>query len=157
MVWKPVVLDVIPVNAFAPQRIPKLVVLGVVPVRVVPPSAVVRLSARLVAHASVRRFMGAPAQPAVPADRCAPKIVRFLAVVVMRVRQLNGNPLGGWGSVVARFFWPYEPVSDVQTRCAGLVVLAPVVPAWFAGPWCGWPVVPGVIVCWTWFRSWLVV
>jgi hypothetical protein len=34
------------------------------------------------------------AQPAVPADRFARKIVRFLAVVQMRSRQLNGNPLG---------------------------------------------------------------
>jgi hypothetical protein len=35
------------------------------------------------------------AQPAVPADRFARKIVRILAVCVMRLRQLNGNPLGG--------------------------------------------------------------
>ncbi len=45
-----------------------------------------------------------PTQPAVPADRFAREIVGILAVVVMRLRQLNGNPLGGWGSVVARFF-----------------------------------------------------
>src|SRR4051794_38285053 len=35
------------------------------------------------------------AQPAVAADRFARKIVRFLAVCVVRSRQLNGNPLDG--------------------------------------------------------------
>jgi hypothetical protein len=35
-----------------------------------------------------------PAQPAVPADRFAREIVRFLARCVMRLRLLNGNPLG---------------------------------------------------------------
>jgi hypothetical protein len=34
------------------------------------------------------------AQPAVPADRCAREIIGFLAVCVMRLRRLNGNPLG---------------------------------------------------------------
>ena len=37
------VLDVIPVNAFALERIPKRVVLDVVPLNVVPPSAVARV------------------------------------------------------------------------------------------------------------------
>ena len=35
------------------------------------------------------------AQPAVAADRFAREIVRFLAVGVMRLQQLNGKPLGG--------------------------------------------------------------
>ena len=70
-------------------------VLGVVPVRVVLPSAVVRRWARLVVHASVRRSLGAPAQPAHAADRFAHEIVGFLTVSVMRSRRLMGNPLGG--------------------------------------------------------------
>ena len=37
----------------------------------------------------------AAAQPAVPADRCAREIIGFLAVCVLRLRRLNGNPLGG--------------------------------------------------------------
>ncbi len=36
-----------------------------------------------------------PAQPAVPADRCAHKIVGILTRFAMRLRQLNANPLGG--------------------------------------------------------------
>jgi hypothetical protein len=40
------------------------------------------------------RVGGQPAQPAVPADRCAREIVRFLTLAVARLRQLNGNPLG---------------------------------------------------------------
>jgi len=40
--------------------------------------AQLRVSAwTLVIHASVRRSMGVPAQPAVPADRCAREIVGF--------------------------------------------------------------------------------
>jgi len=70
------------------------VVLGVVPVRVVLPDAVVRRAARSVVHASLRHSLGAPAQPAVPADRCAHKIVGILAAFAVRARQLNGG-LGG--------------------------------------------------------------
>ncbi|MDQ2999589.1 MAG: hypothetical protein M3R61_21355, partial [Chloroflexota bacterium] len=40
------------------------------------------------------------AQPAVPADRFAREIVRFLAVCVVRVRRLNGNPLCRFTSTV---------------------------------------------------------
>ena len=57
--------------------VPKPVVRGVVPVRVVLPNAVVRRAARSVVYASLRRLMGAPAQPAHavdaatrPQDRC---------------------------------------------------------------------------------------
>jgi hypothetical protein len=53
-------------------------------------------------------------------------------------------------------FWLYESISDVQARCARLVVPVPVVLAWFDRPWCGTPVVHRVIVCWAWFRSRLV-
>jgi hypothetical protein len=35
------------------------------------------------------------AQPAVPADRFAREIVRFLTVCAARSRQLNANPFGG--------------------------------------------------------------
>jgi hypothetical protein len=34
------------------------------------------------------------AQPAVPADRCAHETGGFLRNSTMRLRQLNGNPLG---------------------------------------------------------------
>ena len=91
----PVVLNVIPINAFARQRRAKLVVLGVIPVRVVLPNAVVRRAARSVVYASLRRLMGAPAQPAVAADRCARAILGSLGGGTMRSRQLNGNPLDG--------------------------------------------------------------
>ncbi|MDQ2998639.1 MAG: hypothetical protein M3R61_16505, partial [Chloroflexota bacterium] len=49
----------------------------------------------------VERLYRVAAQPAVPADRCAHKIVGFLKVLVMRSRQLNGNPLGGQAKNVA--------------------------------------------------------
>jgi hypothetical protein len=46
----------------------------------------------------------AAAEHAVPAGRCAREIVGILAVFVVRLRRLNGNPLGGWGSVVNNRF-----------------------------------------------------
>jgi hypothetical protein len=46
----------------------------------------------------------AATQPAVPADRFAREIIGILAAYAVRLRRLNGNPLGGWGNVVAGFF-----------------------------------------------------
>jgi hypothetical protein len=43
----------------------------------------------------IRIMCRCAAQPAVAADRFAREIVGFLAVFVMRLRRLNGNPLGG--------------------------------------------------------------
>jgi len=50
------------------------------------------------------------------------------------LRQLNGIPLGGWGSVVVCLFGCSTSISDMRARGARLVVLAPVVPAWFESP-----------------------
>ncbi len=41
-----------------------------------------------------------PAQPAHAADRFAREIARILTGLVVRLRRLMGNPLGGWGSPV---------------------------------------------------------
>ena len=64
-------------------------------ISVVRPSAVARIVSALVLHASAQPSIGAAAQPAVPADRCAHEIVRILTDCAARVRQLNGNPLDG--------------------------------------------------------------
>ena len=53
-----------------------------------------RIVSAHVPHASLRRCMGAPAQPAHAADRCAREIVRILADDAQRLRRLMGNPLG---------------------------------------------------------------
>ena len=69
-----------------------------------------------------------PAQPGVPADRFARKIVAFLkSSCVARSRRLNAKPLGGWGAWSANPFRSYTLVSDVRARCARLVVLGLVV------------------------------
>ena len=52
--------------------------LGVVPIGVIPLRAAVPVVSPQVAAASVRRSLGALAQPAVAADRCARKIVAFV-------------------------------------------------------------------------------
>jgi hypothetical protein len=67
--------------------------------------------------------------------------------LAVRLRLLNGNPLGGWGSVVGNPFSITSISLGVRARSARLVVLVPVVPAWFHGSWCGLPVVPSVVVC----------
>jgi len=69
-----------------------------VSVSVVPPSAAARVVSALAPHASARRSLGAPAQPAHAADRFAREIVGILTVFVARLRRLMGNSLGGSSS-----------------------------------------------------------
>jgi hypothetical protein len=52
----------------------------------------------------------------------------FDTLLAARLRQLNGNPLGGWDSVMARPFWSNQSVSDVHARCADSVMPTLVVP-----------------------------
>ena len=86
---RPVVLGVIP-DGRAPDRTP------VVPVWF--RAGVVR-SCGWHPEATARA-----AEPAVPADRCARKIVVFLCDLVRRSRQLNGNPFGVRGAWEAILF-----------------------------------------------------
>ena len=65
------VLGVVQSRLFQGECIRAPVVLGVVPISVVPPSAVARIVSALVPSASVRRSLGAPAQPAAVADAAA--------------------------------------------------------------------------------------
>jgi hypothetical protein len=63
-----------------------------------------------------------------------------------------GKPLGGWGSVVDIPFLLVTRQSRFgNVGCARLVVPVPVMLAWCERSWCFLPVVPGVIVCSTWF------
>ena len=93
--------------------------LGVIQIGVVRPSAVARVISALVFPASPRHSIGAAAQPAVPADRCAHKIVCILTDCAARLRQLNGIPV--------RHPWQRECHSffdlDVASRASGTRVV----------------------------------
>ena len=117
--------------AFSHSRtIRRPVVLGVMPRSVVSPSAAVRVVSTQVADAWFRRSLGAPAQHARAADRCAHKIVRFLTRFGS-ARRLTGNSLGGWGSVVVHpvvvigaglgCAHRWRQARRAQARCAGVV------------------------------------
>ena len=104
---RPVVLGVVQSRLSQPECRRAPVVLGVVPMRVVPPSAAARVVSALVPHASARRSLGAPAQPAAVADAASrPKIGAFLQVGVTQrlsrstsAAQLSGSPLARWSQV----------------------------------------------------------
>jgi hypothetical protein len=99
------------------------------------------------------------AQPAVPADRFAREIVRFLTACAVRLRRLNGNPFGVRGAWSAFLFsmvmWrtglpegTFRLLRRAKARGAGVVrtpgVPEAVVQVWYERPLCGLSVLDSV-------------
>jgi len=86
------------------------------------------------------------AEQAVAADRFAREIVRFLTHFVARSRRLNGRRSASGERRYHPFCDMMGLIAHPERRlCQSRGMQVPVMPEWYEGPFCGLPVVPGVV------------